>query len=77
MFCSEQGTNAVTSPVNYLDPAILSRSDLFTIQNQCLQNSTFQIPFLLGSTIISQKGMELHCFICPDDLFILVAADSA
>ncbi|CAA6674985.1 unnamed protein product [Spirodela intermedia] len=34
-------------------------SDLFTIQNQCLQNSTFQIPFLLGNIAISRK--EVKC----------------
>ncbi|CAA6672741.1 unnamed protein product [Spirodela intermedia] len=53
------GTNALTREVHFIDPAILSSSDLFTIQNQCLQNSTFQIPFLLGNIAISRK--EVKC----------------
>ncbi|XP_078428108.1 ABC transporter A family member 7-like [Wolffia australiana] len=53
------GTNAAAKSVNFLEPGFFSSRDLFTIQNRCLLNATFQIPFGVGNFIFSQK--EVKC----------------
>uniref|UniRef100_A0A1D1XY01 ABC transporter A family member 7 n=1 Tax=Anthurium amnicola TaxID=1678845 RepID=A0A1D1XY01_9ARAE len=52
------GTDAVTTDTNFIEPAFISDRSLYTIQSQCLPNSTFSIPIQIAGVTIGQKGVK-------------------